>query len=245
MRVAVLSDIHSNLVALEAVLAQLGSIDALWVAGDLVGYGPEPSAVVARIRESNGVVVRGNHDDAAAGGESIESFSPDAYAAMIWTRRVIDEETRAYLAELPEAVVPEGLDVTLVHGSPLDPIWEYLDSTEAAAENVSALSTRYGLVGHTHVPVVFRQTRRSSWPIEPVLVGPDYRLDLDDRKLIANPGSVGQPRDGDWRASYMTIDTDRAQAVWHRLAYDVAATQTAMARTGLPQRLARRLEHGL
>ena len=247
MRVAVVSDVHSNLAALEAVLAALGSVDGIWHLGDIVGYGPEPQAVVDRLREAGAIGVRGNHDDAAGGGVSIEFFNPDGYRAMQWTRTRIDARTRLYLAGLPESFVPEGSDFTLVHGSPSDPIWEYLDSPAAAEGNLSAFQTRYCLVGHTHVPRVFREARERSGPprAESFRVGRESRLKLDDRRLIVNPGSVGQPRDGDPRASYMLIDMDAALVTWHRVEYDLGATQEAILAAGLPPDLARRLSFGM
>jgi predicted phosphodiesterase len=247
MRVAVVSDVHSNLAALEAVLADLGSVDALWHLGDIVGYGPRPQAVVGRLREAGAIGVRGNHDDAAAGGESIEFFNPDGYRAIQWTRAQIDERTRLFLASLPETTVPDGSDFTLAHGSPSDPIWEYLDSPAAAGRNLSAFQTRYCLVGHTHVPRVFREAREppGSSPVELVRFGRERGLRLDERRLIINPGSVGQPRDGDPSASYMLIDVDAGLVTWHRVEYDVAATQAAILAAGLPPDLARRLSFGM
>jgi predicted phosphodiesterase len=247
MRVAVVSDVHSNLAALEAVLADLGSVDAVWHLGDIVGYGPQPQAVVGRLREAGAIGVRGNHDDAAAGGESIEFFNPDGYRAIQWTRTQIDERTRLFLASLPATTVPDGSDFTLAHGSPSDPIWEYLDSPAAAGRNLSAFQTRYCLVGHTHVPRVFREAREQSGPsrVEPVRLGRERGLRLDERRLIINPGSVGQPRDGDPSASYMLIDVDAGVVTWHRVEYDVAATQAAILAAGLPPDLARRLSFGM
>jgi diadenosine tetraphosphatase ApaH/serine/threonine PP2A family protein phosphatase len=184
--------------------------------------------------------VRGNHDDAGGGGTCIEFFNPDGFRAMEWTRTQIDESTRLYLAGLPERRVPEGSGFTLAHGSPSDPIWEYLDSPEVAQANLAAFATPYCLVGHTHVPLVFRESRGQMKAMR-VDQG---RLALDGRRMILNPGSVGQPRDGDPRSSYMMIDTDAGEATWHRLEYDVGATQAAIVAAGLPPRLARRLSFG-
>jgi diadenosine tetraphosphatase ApaH/serine/threonine PP2A family protein phosphatase len=241
MRIAVISDIHSNLHALEAVLDAAGAVDAVWHLGDTVGYGPEPQAVVDRLRASGAIGVRGNHDDAGGGATSIEFFNPDGYRAMEWTRAHIDESTRLYLAGLPERLVPDGSGFTLAHGSPSDPIWEYLDSPEAAEANMAAFETTYCLVGHTHVPMVFRETRGR---MKAMPMAPGARLALDGRRMILNPGSVGQPRDGDPRSSYVLIDTDTGLATWHRVAYDVAATQAAITAAGLPPHLARRLSLG-
>jgi predicted phosphodiesterase len=241
MRIAVVSDIHSNLAALEAVCGSIGSVDAVWHLGDVVGYGPQPGAVVQRLREAGAIGVRGNHDDAAAGGSSIEFFNPDAYRAIEWTRAHIDDPVRSYLAGLPERCVPEGSGFTLVHGSPANPIWEYMDSAAVAQSNVAAFDTPYCLVGHTHVPLVFRESRGR---MRAAAVGAGARIALDERCLILNPGSVGQPRDGDPRSGYLLIDTGAAQATWHRVEYDIAATQAAMLAAGLPGSLARRLAYG-
>jgi diadenosine tetraphosphatase ApaH/serine/threonine PP2A family protein phosphatase len=241
MRLAVLSDIHSNLRALEAVLASIGPVDAIWQLGDIVGYGPDPEAVVQRLREAGAIGVRGNHDAAAVGDLSIEYFNADGRTAIEWTRAHMSEETRAYLAALPEVLVPDGFDFTLAHGSPRDPIWEYLTDTHAAQENLSAFATTYCLVGHTHVPLVLRQKRIH---MEGLAVDAESRLQLDERRAILNPGSVGQPRDGDPGASYMLVDTAAGHATWQRVRYDIEATQAAMLEAGLPPRLARRLSFG-
>jgi predicted phosphodiesterase len=242
MRVAVISDIHSNLEALDAVLGSMGTVDAVWHLGDVVGYGPEPDGVVQRLRQIGAVGVRGNHDDAACGGATIEGFNPDARTAAEWTRARMTRQTGGYLRALPELLVPDGSDFTLVHGSPRDPIWEYLDSPWAAEESLAAIETSYCLVGHTHVPLVFRERRRGGMAGKIMESG--GRLRLDDRRVVLNPGSVGQPRDGNPAASYMILDTAAGQADWHRVRYDIGATQEAMLAVGLPPRLARRLSFG-
>ncbi len=239
MRVAVLSDIHANLVALDAVLAAVGDVDAIWHLGDVVGYGPDPDGVVARLEAVGAVGVRGNHDAAACGGDEIEWFNPEARAAMEWTRDAISPATRAWLAALPERRV-EG-DFTLVHGSMRDPTWEYITSVPVARANLAILDTPYGLHGHTHVPVAFRDDDGRVVPISPAA---DSELALDGRALL-NPGSVGQPRDGDPAASWLVLDTAAARCSWHRAPYDVAAVQRSMASAGLPSRLVGRLSHGL
>ena len=241
MRIAVLSDIHSNLVALDAVLGSLGTVDAVWHLGDVVGYGPEPDGVVERLRDVGAIGVRGNHDDAACGGESIESFTPDARVAAEWTRSHISAETRLYLAALPEQLEPASEAFTLVHGSPREPLYEYLHTASAAGDNLAALTTTYCLVGHTHVPLILREEHGR---IQARLVEPGSRVGLDERRAFLNPGSVGQPRDGDPAASYMLIDTGAAAVTWQRVAYDIATTQAAILRAGLPSQLARRLGSG-
>ena len=241
MRIAVLSDIHSNLVALDAVLGSLGTVDAVWHLGDMVGYGPEPDGVVERLRAVGAIGVKGNHDDASCGGESIERFTPDARVAAEWTRSHMSEETRAYLIGLPERLEPQRGDFTLVHGSPREPLFEYLDNAAAARDNLTALTTAYCLVGHTHVPLIIRE---ENGLIRARLVESDSRIGLDERSTFLNPGSVGQPRDGNPGASYMLVDTAAGHATWQRVRYDIEATQAAMVAAGLPPRLARRLRFG-
>src|SRR5688572_983494 len=155
MRIAVLSDIHANLAALDAVLADMGSVDAVWQLGDIVGYGPEPDAVVDRLRDAGAIGVRGNHDAAACGGSEIDWFNPEARRAMEWTRRAISTRTVAWLADLPERRT-EGV-CELVHGSHREPLWEYVTSASVARANLAALAadTRIGLHGHTHMPAAF------------------------------------------------------------------------------------------
>jgi diadenosine tetraphosphatase ApaH/serine/threonine PP2A family protein phosphatase len=240
MRVAVLSDIHSNLVALDAVLAAIGPVDAVWQLGDIVGYGPDPNGVVARLSGIGAVGVRGNHDAAALGGDEIDWFNPDARAAMEWTRRAISPATRAWLEVLPERHL-EG-DFVLVHGSPRDPVWEYVTSVPVARANLAALDAPYGLHGHTHVPVAFRDDDGRVDPISPAR---DSTLTLDGRRVLLNPGSVGQPRDGIPTASWLEIDTDRGRCTWRRVEYDIAAVQRAMSEAGLPARLVGRLSYGI
>lgn len=241
MRIALLSDIHSNIVALEAVLAAVGPVDTIWHLGDVVGYGPEPDAVVARLAGLGAVGVRGNHDAAAVGGNEIEFFNADARAAMEWTRRVMSPETRRWLEALPEQHV-DGV-FTLVHGSPRDPIWEYVTSVPVARANLAALGTAVGLHGHTHVPIAFRD---DDGRVEAISPGHGSSIALDDgTRLLLNPGSVGQPRDGIPSASYAVIDTDTGRCTWARAEYDVSAVQRAMEQAGLPARLVARLSYGL
>jgi predicted phosphodiesterase len=241
VRILVISDVHSNLAALESVLASEESLDAIWHLGDGVGYGPWPQAVVDRLRREGAIWVRGNHDDAGSGGLSIEMFNPEGRRAMEWTRTQIDEPTRRYLADLPELARPESTKFTLAHGSPRDPIWEYLHSAAVAQRNLPAMETAFCVVGHTHVPAAFRETG-GKMRLVPVRSG--TRMALGEKRLILNPGSVGQPRDGDPRAGYLIIDTDRGHATWHRVEYDITATQEAMADAGLPRSLASRLSLG-
>jgi predicted phosphodiesterase len=240
MRIAVLSDIHANLPALDAVLGAIGTIDAIWHLGDVVGYGPEPDAVVARLAEVGATGVRGNHDAAACGGREIEWFNPEARAAMEWTRTAIADATRDRLAALEERRV-DG-EFTLVHGSPRDPTWEYITSVPVARANLAALTTRYGLHGHTHIPIAFRE---DDGRVEAITPGAGSVLAIDERRVLLNPGSVGQPRDGDPSASWMVIDAEAGTCTWKRIGYDIRGVQDAMVKAGLPARLAERLTFGI
>jgi predicted phosphodiesterase len=242
MRVAVISDVHANLHALDAVLASLGTVDAVWHLGDAVGYGPEPEGAIARLRQVGAIGVKGNHDDAAIGGSSSQYFNPDAQMAIEWTRTRLNKTDLRFLTDLPERVQPEGSAFTLVHGSPRLPIWEYVDSAAVAQDSLTDFKTPYCLVGHTHVPVVFRE---KGGAMELVNVQPGHVLHLDGRRALINPGGVGQPRDGDPRASYLILDTDTLELRWQRVSYDIIATQTAMLAAGLPPGLAYRLTFGL
>jgi len=239
MRIAVLSDIHANIVALDAVLDASRPVDAIWHLGDVVGYGPDPDAVVDRLREVGAVGVRGNHDTAALGGPEIDWFNPDARAAMEWTRSRITRRTRSWLAELPVQRV-EG-DCTLVHGSPRDPLWEYVTSRSIASASLDILATRIGLHGHTHVPIAWsaRDGRITS-----VIPAEARKLPVTSERALINPGSVGQPRDGLTSASWLELDTDTWTVTWRRVAYDVPEVQSRMRSAGLPRRLIDRLDHG-
>ena len=242
MRIAVISDVHSNLLALDAVLAQAGAVDAVWHLGDIVGYGPEPDAVVERLASVGALGVRGNHDAAACGGSEIDWFNADARSAMEWTREVISDRTRSWLRGLPER--RDEVDFTLVHGSGRDPTWEYVTSAAAAHESLAVMATRHGLNGHTHIPAAFLETGDRIGRAGPDGGSKELTIGLDIGRLLLNPGSVGQPRDGDPRASYLILDTGAQTASWRRVAYDVAVVGAAMHAAGLPVRLAERLRHG-
>jgi predicted phosphodiesterase len=239
MRVAVLSDIHSNGPALEAVLAAIGTVDQLWVLGDIVGYGPHPDAVVARLRAVGALAVQGNHDAAVLGRIATDAFNDQARIAVEWTARTMAPATREWLASLPDTRV-EGT-FTLAHGSPREPLWEYLLSTAVARLNLAAFDTAHCLVGHTHYPLTFRE---DAGQMQMLPASDGDRLHLDERRCILNPGSVGQPRDGDPRASAMLLDTEAAAATWLRVAYAVAETQEAMRALPIPPGLADRLALG-
>jgi predicted phosphodiesterase len=240
MRIAVLSDIHANLPALDAVLAAAGDVDAIWHLGDVVGYGPDPDGVVDRLREVGALGVRGNHDAAACGGSEIDWFNPEARRAMEWTRGTISDATVAWLEDLPERRTLEGC--ALVHGSPREPLWEYVTSVAVARANLAVLDAPIGLHGHTHMPVAFIE---ADGRVDAVGPGRGSALELRGRRALVNPGSVGQPRDGDPDASFMVFDPRAGTVEWQRVAYDIESVQHAMRAAGLPASLSARLTVGL
>jgi diadenosine tetraphosphatase ApaH/serine/threonine PP2A family protein phosphatase len=240
MLVAVLSDIHANAPALEAVLEAVAPYDAIWVTGDIVGYGPDPDAVVERLRNEEAVVVQGNHDAAALGRIPTNTFNDMARAAIEWTADTMTPATRDWLAAQPESRV-EG-DYTLVHGSPRDPLWEYLFSIPAARLSLGAFDTRYCIVGHTHHQLIFRD---EAGRVEALAASDGARLVLDERRCILNAGSVGQPRDGDPRACAMLLDTESGEVEWRRIDYPIERTQAAIRELPLPSSLADRLAMGV
>lgn len=239
MRLAVLSDIHANLAALDAVRDDLPDVDEIWACGDIVGYGPQPNEVIRRLQEMGARSVMGNHDGAAIGSVDASWFNPDAARAIEWTAEIVDDNARAYLAALPE-VRREG-ELTAVHGSPRDPIWEYITGGRTAAENLEAFDTRLCLHGHTHVPVIFRAEENE---ILVVPATPNESITVHGGRLLLNPGSVGQPRDGNPAASYLLLDTEAEIAEFRRVRYDIERTQQLMREVGLPPRLVERLSYG-
>jgi predicted phosphodiesterase len=255
MRILIVSDIHANLVALDCVLMDAergGAIDGVWSLGDCVGYGPRPGECVARLRGLGAAMVSGNHEQAATGKMGTEDFNPDAAAAAEWTKARLSGDEKAFLDSLDEVIRTEIDDAgqsdggfTLVHGTLRWPVWEYMLSPDVALAHLALQETRFGLVGHTHVPMVVVEDETA----------PDgcrmYRLDDGDvialgsgRRIVVNPGSVGQPRDGDRRASYAVYDSDGNSITLHRVEYEIAETQKLMAEEGLPLWLIQRLEVG-
>ncbi len=242
MRVAVVSDIHSNLHALEAVLAAIEAEapDELWCLGDLVGYGPRPNECCAAIAERADVCLAGNHDLAVRGTIDLEEFHGEAGLAATWTRKVLEPEWLALL----DTLEPEGTahGVALYHGSARDPIWEYVLSDEAALATLELAGSPLVLVGHSHAAL---RIVESGAEIGGGLAPADTELELAGVRALLNPGSVGQPRDGDPRAAYLLLDLDAQRASFRRVEYDVERTQSEMREAGLPEMLAARLELGL
>lgn len=241
MRVLIISDIHANLAAFEAVLADAkGEWDVIWCLGDLIGYGPDPNECVTLLREHEHISLSGNHDWAVLGKLETENFNREAQVAIRWTRQAISQETHDYLATLPPNL--DKSPFSLVHASPRHPVWEYILDAYTAAINFDYFETPYCLVGHTHVPVIYSELESNSVAIAP----PEYDvpLQLDGTRLIINPGSVGQPRDSDPRAAYAFLDTEKLTFEHKRVDYPVEITQDRMRQYGIPVRLIRRLEHG-
>jgi predicted phosphodiesterase len=219
VRIAVISDIHGNLPALEAVIADAGAVDAWWCLGDLLGYGADPNDCVARVRELGAVVLAGNHDLGAIGLEDLRRFNDHAARCLRWTAGVLEIEHREYLLDLAERPVRlERQHYTLVHASPRDPVWEYVDGPRRARANFAYFSTQYCLLGHTHVPAAY-----------------------DERgETIGADGSLTADR----RASYLLIDEEAKRWEWRRVAYDVDEAAARIRQAGLPEIEAARLSFG-
>ncbi len=245
MRAAVLSDVHSNQPALEAVLAAIdeAGVEELWCLGDVVGYGAQPDACTALIRARCDVCLAGNHDLAVLGGLDIASFSDNAAVAVEWTREHASEESLGFLRGLEPAASRGG--IAMFHASPRDPIWEYVLSVDQAEAGLDAQEERIGLIGHSHISLFF--TRGDG--VRPghahgSQAGDGAVLGLGSGGWLVNPGSVGQPRDGDSRAAWLELDTEEWTARFHRVSYDIAAAAEAIVAAGLPSQLAERLEVG-
>ena len=254
MRALILSDIHANLAALNAVLAAAGEWDALWNLGDMVGYGASPNEVLEVIRPLSTLTVRGNHDRACSGISSTVHFNPAARAAAIWTFEHLNQENIAWLRELPQGPLqPEDprlgeAQVSLAHGSPLNED-QYILSMRDAWAPLQGMVTAITFVGHTHIQGGFSQKEHEWHEIRPrSRRGNDAEfwtmsIAPGTRNLI-NPGSVGQPRDYDWRAAFAVYDSEACEVVYHRVPYDVRRAQGRILMARLPERLAARLREG-
>jgi diadenosine tetraphosphatase ApaH/serine/threonine PP2A family protein phosphatase len=243
VRVAVLSDVHANLRALEAVLADVDALapDELWCLGDIVGYGASPNECCALVRERTTFSLCGNHDLAVVGKLDLAEFSGEAAVAARWTQTALEDTHRAWLASLePEATRP---GVELFHASPRDAVWDYVLSEQAGLESLELTAAPLVLVGHSHVALAL--SSRGVGDIEGGLAPGGAELDLSASRWLANPGSVGQPRDGDPKAAWLLVDFAQKRAAFRRIAYDVDAAQADIRAAGLPETLAGRLAFGL
>lgn len=244
MRVLIISDIHGNLEALEAVLADAAGLnyEAVWCLGDLVGYGPRPNECIERVQGLRSLVcLVGNHDKAVLDELDVNAFNHDARAAIQWTRAALTPANLAYLRSLKP--MDEIGDFTLAHASPRQPIWEYILNRYIARDNFAYFDTAFCLVGHTHVPVIYHAPGPDGECAESL---PDYEqaLTLNGQRLIINPGSVGQPRDSNPDAAYACLDTTQRVWEYRRVPYDVAATQRQMRAADFPERLVIRIAYG-
>jgi predicted phosphodiesterase len=242
MRVAVISDIHSNLPALEAVLSDIGESDPdqVWCLGDVVGYGAQPDACTKLVEEVVEICLAGNHDLVVSGELDVRYFAMSAGAAARWTLKKVQRSTREFLAGL--SPLGQAAGVGLYHASPRDPVWEYVLSISQAAECLDVQQQRVCLIGHSHVACYFA---RNGGDIigEQALDG--AQLAMAEGEWLVNPGSVGQPRDGDPRAAYLMLDTDTWKATFRRVEYPVEEAAKAIVDAGLPKSLAERLYQGL
>ncbi len=244
MRYLVISDIHANIAALAAVLHDAGSFDAVWCLGDVVGYGPNPNDCIERLRDLPHFSLAGNHDWASLGKLDLTSFNNDARIASVWTQGELTPSSRNYLESLPTHGVQENL-FTLAHASPRQPVWEYVLDPLIAQRNFAYFETPFCFVGHTHIPVIFHQSSddfSGCTTLSPPYNGPVY-LETGGRMII-NPGSVGQPRDGNPHACYAILDTGQMTWEQHRVAYPIEIVQERMRASDLPSRLIERLQYG-
>jgi predicted phosphodiesterase len=254
MRLAILSDIHANLPALEAVLADIegAGLAELWCLGDVVGYGAQPDECARLVEQRCDLCLVGNHDLAVLGELDVSAFSPAAAAAVRWTQETADPATLDFLRGLEPA--DETRDVALYHASPRDPVWEYVLWPDQAAECIAIQAARVSLIGHSHVALFFvmgedrRPRRRRSLELDDAArgaqAGAGTRLDLSEGRWLVNPGSVGQPRDGDPRAAWLELDTGSWEATYRRVEYEIDRAAEAIDATDLPEHLARRLYVG-
>ena len=242
MRIALLSDVHGNLPAFEAVLSDIEDerVEEVWCLGDLVGYGAEPDGCVALARDHCDLCLAGNHDLVVTGDIPIADFSSSAAAAARWTQENVGEETLAFLGGLEPS--DPGRDPALFHASPRDPVWEYVLSTWQAEECIEMMDARVAAVGHSHVALWFR--RDDSGKVTGATADAGYELDLSSGRWLVNPGGVGQPRDGDPRAAWLLLDTSTWMATWRRVEYPIELAARAIEEAGLPRVLAERLYSG-
>jgi diadenosine tetraphosphatase ApaH/serine/threonine PP2A family protein phosphatase len=245
MRAAVITDIHSNLPALEAVLAAIEDVEVeeIWCLGDVVGYGAEPDRCTEIVKERCDICLVGNHDLAVLGALDVSAFSSAAAEAVTWTQEQAQESTMEFLRALRPA--GERAEVALFHASPRDPVWEYVLSIEQATDCLELQSRRVALIGHSHVALYFTGPDSGArGDVRGVQALDGAVCDLDDGRWLINPGSVGQPRDGDPRAAWLELDTGERTARYHRVEYEIDLAAQAIAEAGLPKHLGDRLYAG-
>ncbi|MBI5030693.1 MAG: metallophosphoesterase family protein [Chloroflexi bacterium] len=243
MRILIISDIHANLGALDKVLIDAGTFDKVWCLGDVVGYGPQPNITIERLRSLDALCIAGNHDWAVLDRLDLDEFNPEARKAVLWTRQQLDLINLEWLKQLPERVPTQAEKFSLIHGSPRYPIWEYILTPPIARANFEYFDTPFCFFGHTHVPIIYQFSEKEGRAIAHEL--PEIlSVPLGPEKMLVNPGSVGQPRDGDTRAAYAILNLDSMTLTHHRVRYDIKSTQVKMQQAGLPSRLIQRLGQG-
>jgi diadenosine tetraphosphatase ApaH/serine/threonine PP2A family protein phosphatase len=244
LRAAAITDIHANLPALEAVLAAIDAAghEEIWCLGDVLGYGAEPDECADLVRERCAVCLVGNHDLAVLGALDVDSFSEAAAEAVAWTRENVAERTLEMLRDLEPEGEREGIG--LFHASPRNPVWEYVLSAEQADACLDVQPRRVTLIGHSHVSLFFARPPGERSEVRGAQAGDDALLQLGEGSWLINPGSIGQPRDGDPRAAWLEIDTEAETARFHRVGYDVERAAASIVDAGLPRRLAERLHTG-
>jgi predicted phosphodiesterase len=242
LRVAVISDVHGNLHALQAVLGALeaDAPDEIWSLGDVVGYGPRPNPCCALVAERARLGLAGNHDLGVLGSIDLAEFSDEAAESARWTQTVLSDESRAYLAGLP--TYTKAPDAELYHASPRDPVWDYVLTADAALDALELTEAPVVLVGHSHVALAIGLDEQV---LSGGLAGSGHEVDLSRGRWLLNPGSVGQPRDGDPRAAYLLLDRETQRARFCRISYPVERTQAEIRERNLPDALAQRLAHGV
>ncbi len=242
MRILVMSDIHANYTALVAVLKEAGEVDETWCLGDLVGYGPDPNAVVEEVRDiKNLTCLLGNHDVAAIGKMPLETFNGDARKSLMHHEKILSASNMDLLNSLPSKTKVRG-EATMAHGSPRDPLWEYILNTLSARLNFDHFDTPWCFVGHSHIQCMFELNQKND-RVTLEQVKPDITISLHP-KLILNPGSVGQPRDRDPRAAFAIYDTEARTWTPRRAEYNIAEVQERIRAAGLPEKHAARLAEG-
>jgi diadenosine tetraphosphatase ApaH/serine/threonine PP2A family protein phosphatase len=242
VRIAVISDIHANLHALTAVLEDMddAKVDTIWCLGDLVGYGPRPNECCRTVRDRAELSLVGNHDLVVLGEVDVGEFNPEAGRAAKWTQDVLDDESRAFLSSLKPHATRDGVE--LYHGSPRNAVWEYVLDTEAIQAAFDGSAAPLVLIGHSHVPIV---ATLADGDLRAAHAPEGTEGELAGGRLLLNPGSVGQPRDGDPRAAWLLLDLDSGVASFRRVEYAVERTMDEIHKAGLPEALAERLAFGI
>ncbi|MDP1546792.1 MAG: metallophosphoesterase family protein [Anaerolineales bacterium] len=242
MRILVMSDIHANYTALMAVLKDAGGVDETWCLGDLVGYGPDPNAVVEEVRDiKNLTCLMGNHDVGVIGRMSLETFNGEAKRSLMYHEKVLTDSNMEFIRSLPSKTKVRG-EATIAHGSPRDPLWEYILNSLTARLNFDHFDTPWCFVGHSHIQSVFVKDEKSD-RVTVEQTKPNVTISLRP-KLILNPGSVGQPRDRDARAAYAIYDTEARTWTPQRAEYNIAEVQERIRAAGLPEKHAVRIGEG-